>query len=125
MSVPLRIDASDPTPPYEQLRRQIAGAIASGGLAAGTRLPTVRQLASDLGVAAGTVMRTYAELEAAGMVEARRGGGTLVAAAATPRPEPQQSRLRASAEAFVREARRDGVPDADIIDVIHAVLRSV
>ena len=75
----IHLDPADPTPPYEQLRRQIATAIAMGELAPGTRLPTVRQLAGDLGVANGTVMRAYAELESAGAVITARGGGTRVA----------------------------------------------
>lgn len=79
MTLAIRVDAADPTPPFEQLRRQLAGAIQAGTLASGTRLPTVRQLAGDLGIAPGTVMRAYAELEASGFVRSRRGVGTVVA----------------------------------------------
>ena len=66
MTVALRVDAADPTPPYEQLRRQLAVLIRAGAVSVGTRLPTVRQLAKDLGLAPGTVMRTYRELEGEG-----------------------------------------------------------
>jgi DNA-binding transcriptional regulator YhcF (GntR family) len=55
----LRLVPGDPTPPYEQLRRQLADLIGSGVLTTGDRLPPVRQLAADLGLAAGTVARTY------------------------------------------------------------------
>ena len=48
MTVALRVDAADPTPPYEQLRRQLAVLIRAGAVSVGTRLPTVRQLAKDL-----------------------------------------------------------------------------
>lgn len=61
---------TSPVPPYEQLREQIAGLIATGLLQAGQRLPPVRQLAADLGLAGGTVARAYRELEQAGLVEA-------------------------------------------------------
>ena len=44
----LRVDAADPTPPYEQIRRQLALLIDTGELGQGERLPTVRQLAGDL-----------------------------------------------------------------------------
>jgi len=74
----LRVDTGDPTPPYEQLRRQLAGLIGSGTLAPGDRLPPLRQLAADLGLAVGTVARAYRELESAGLVSSRRGGGTRV-----------------------------------------------
>ena len=69
------VDSADSTPPYEQLRIQIAARIASGALAPGTRLPTVRSLAADLGLAVNTVAKTYRALEADGTVvtEGRRG----------------------------------------------------
>lgn len=51
------VDVLDPTPPYEQLRRQLADLVGSGVLASGDRLPPVRQLAADLGLAPGTVAR--------------------------------------------------------------------
>ena len=75
----LRIDPSSSEAPFEQVRRQIAEAAAAGLLAPGHRLPTVRQLASDLGLATNTVARAYSELEADGVVETHGRGGTLVA----------------------------------------------
>ena len=51
------IDPSSPVPPFEQLRSQIVAAIAADELVPGERLPTVRRLAEDLGVAPGTVAR--------------------------------------------------------------------
>ena len=68
----------DPTPPYEQVRRQLAGHIEAGRLVAGSRLPPVRQLAADLGLAAGTVARAYRELEEAGLITTGRARGTHV-----------------------------------------------
>ena len=76
----LTVDTGNPTPPYEQLRRQLAELIQSAALAPGDRLPPLRQLAADLGLAVGTVARTYRELESAGLVSSRRGGGTRVLA---------------------------------------------
>ena len=54
----LRVIVGDPTPPYEQLRRQLTELISAGVLAPGDRLPPLRQLAADLGLAVGTVART-------------------------------------------------------------------
>ncbi|MEL4504807.1 GntR family transcriptional regulator [Luteococcus sp. H138] len=111
MSLQIRVLDSDPTPPYEQLRAQIATAIATGQLATGTRLPSVRQLARDLGVAAGTVARAYKELEQAGLVATGRGAGTRVTGSASaPTPDP----LPALARDFVARARALGVDDATI-----------
>ena len=55
MSLSIGVDLTDPTPPYEQLRRQLSAMIGSGELALGDRLPPLRQLAGDLGLAVGTV----------------------------------------------------------------------
>ncbi len=72
----VRVDTSSPVPPYEQIRAQLASLITTGQLREGERLPTVRQLAADLGLAAGTVARAYRELEAASLIVTRRGAGT-------------------------------------------------
>ena len=64
--------------PYEQIRTQIAGQVASGQLPPGTRLPTVRALAATLGIAPNTVARAYRELEYAGVVSTRGRNGTVV-----------------------------------------------
>lgn len=111
------VDVLDPTPPYEQLRRQLADLVGSGVLAPGDRLPPVRQLAADLGLAPGTVARTYRELEAAGYVRSRRGGGTRVApsppAAATP-----ASALEEAAASYVARARVLGFDDAEAVATV-------
>jgi DNA-binding transcriptional regulator YhcF (GntR family) len=75
------IDAGSPVPPYEQLRSQFAKQIGDRTLAVGTRLPTVRRLAADLGLAVNTVARAYRELEESGLIETRGRAGTFVAAA--------------------------------------------
>ncbi|GGN85150.1 hypothetical protein GCM10010112_65270 [Actinoplanes lobatus] len=53
------IDSASPVPPFEQLRAQLAGQIQDRTLAVGTRLPTIRRLAADLGLAVNTVGRAY------------------------------------------------------------------
>lgn len=77
----LSVDLASATPPYEQIRSQISALIATGDLPAGSRLPTVRSLAADLGLAGGTIARAYKELEAAGLIQSRRRAGTIVAPA--------------------------------------------
>ncbi len=93
MSAGIAVNLRSPVPPFEQIRAQIASLISLGTLAAGTRLPTVRSLASDLGLAAGTVARAYKELELAGLVETRRRNGTVVAGS-QPRRRPHLPRAR-------------------------------
>jgi len=109
----LRVDLSRPVPPYEQLRGQIAGLVAAAELSPGSRLPSVRQLAADLGLAPGTVARAYSELEAEGMLVTRQRGGTFVAEPATPAgaDTARQQALAAAAESFVATARQLGLGD--------------
>ena len=61
------------------LERGLRDAIAGGRLPAGTRLPSTRTLAHDLGIARGTVLEAYAHLTAEGWIRGRRGSGTVVA----------------------------------------------
>jgi GntR family transcriptional regulator len=117
----LTVRSADPTPPYEQLRRQLAALIHDGVLAGGQRLPPLRQLAGDLGLAVGTVARTYRELESAGLVESRRGRGTRVADVPLPDAEDATALLRA-AEEFVRRARGFGAERATIVAAVHQAL---
>ncbi len=74
----ITIDHDSPVPPYEQVRSQLANRITDGELAIGTRLPTVRQLAADLGLAVNTVARAYRELELGALVQTRGRAGTFV-----------------------------------------------
>ena len=74
----LQVDTSSPVPPYEQIRAQLQTMVTSGALPEGTRLPPIRQLAGDLGLATNTVGRAYHELEREGLVEARGRHGTIV-----------------------------------------------
>ena len=94
----LTITTKSPTPPFEQLRLQLLEQIRSGELAAGTRLPTVRRLAEDLGIAPNTVARTYRELESDGFIETRGRNGTLVSAQGDPTEQQGQLAARAYAE---------------------------
>jgi len=92
----LRVDPSSLVPPYDQIRSQIATMIAIGTLSKGQRLPSIRQLAADLGLAGGTVARAYRELEQAGLLASRGRHGTKV----TDRPTaPSRERERAVIEA--------------------------
>ncbi|GGV18153.1 GntR family transcriptional regulator [Streptomyces filipinensis] len=119
----VRVDTASPVPPYEQIRAQLAALINSGRLAEGERLPTVRQLAADLGLAAGTVARAYRELEAASLIRTRRGAGTRVA------PPPPGAHRRDTAELtdgtrdYVAWARALGFTEDDVLEAVRQALR--
>lgn len=80
----IRLDPTQPVPVYEQIVDGIVARIRSGDLVPGQRLPTVRQLAGDLGVAANTVAKAYRRLEEQGHVETHGRGGTTVGADTAP-----------------------------------------
>lgn len=119
MSLAVRIDLDSTTPHYEQLRAQIAALVAAGDLTDGQRLPTVRALANDLGIAPGTVARTYRDLEAAGLVTTRRRVGTLVTA---PPATLSRAAVTEAAARFVQLARDHALTDTEIRDVVAAAL---
>jgi DNA-binding transcriptional regulator YhcF (GntR family) len=101
-AVIIRLVPDSPHPPYEQVRSQIEEAIENGALAAETRLPTVRQLADELGLAVNTVARSYRELEMAGLVETRGRHGSFVAPIDTKARRQAMRTTRTYAEAMRR-----------------------
>lgn len=118
-SLEVRIDLGDPTPPYAQVRAQLSTLIHTGALTHGDRLPTVRALAGDLGVAPGTIARAYGELEADGLVVGRRRFGTTVTYAGG---DPGRSRLDAAARRFTESALADGHNPDDVLAAVGAAL---
>ncbi|MBW4043253.1 MAG: GntR family transcriptional regulator [Acidobacteria bacterium] len=114
----LTVDPGSPTPPFEQVRAQLAARIRSGEPAAGGRLPTVRRLADDLGIAVNTVARAYRELEVEGLVETRGRNGTVVSWS----PDRGTRELERAAAAFATRARSLGVPPEDARRLIDSAL---
>lgn len=114
------VDFDDPIPPFEQIRRQITRYIKTGVISESDRLPAVRQLAKDLGVAPGTVARAYKELEAAGLVTTRRGAGTRPAAGAATEPADDWRCLIPLADQVVSEAKNKGLSINDALAAVQA-----
>jgi GntR family transcriptional regulator len=123
MALDITVDVQSPTPPYEQIRRQIADHVRGGLLPPGTRLPTLRALAADLGVAVGTVGRAYTELETAGLVASRRRTGTVVTGN-TEAADPAEQRVRRVAADLVAQARAGGVDDDTLLAIVRAALHT-
>lgn len=113
----IRVDQAAGTPPYEQVRTQIATLVRSGALPVGTRLPTVRKLAEDLGLAVNTVARSYKELEADGVIETRGRHGTFVAAVTNAEQDAAEA-----AAVYVDRVRRLGLGDEEAVRYIAAAL---
>ncbi|MEU9997959.1 GntR family transcriptional regulator [Streptomyces sp. NPDC050848] len=105
MTLRITVDTASSTAPYEQLRAQIAERARSGALPVGYKLPTVRGLAEDLGLAANTVAKAYKSLEADGVIETRGRLGTFVAAAG----DAAARRAASAAATYATEAKRLGL----------------
>jgi len=113
----IAVDLDSTTAQYEQIRAQIVALITAGALHEGDRLPTVRTLAADLGIAAGTVARAYRELEAAGQVTTKRRVGTVVTAPTRP-----PGRTQELAHQLVATARNEGITAQDLLDLVRSAL---
>jgi DNA-binding transcriptional regulator YhcF (GntR family) len=111
----VRVDPRAAKPLFEQLRTQIIGGVRAGQLPAGARLPTVRELAGDLGLAVNTVARAYRELESAGIVETRGRFGTFVA-----RADPADIAMAAAARTYAEAARALGLGRAEALRYLEA-----
>lgn len=109
-------DPRSPVPPYEQIRAQLARQVQSGELVPGARLPTVRRLAGDLGLAVNTVARAYRELERDGLVTTRGRNGTVVAAGA------DESKALDAAADYAQQVRRLGLSAERAVELVRSVL---
>jgi DNA-binding transcriptional regulator YhcF (GntR family) len=109
----LQVDASSGRPLFDQLRTQLIDAVRAGTLLAGSRLPTVRELAGRLGLAVNTVARAYRELEVAGIIETRGRLGTFVALT-----DPVDTAMAAAARAYADAARGMGLQKTEALRYI-------
>ena len=112
------VDTENGVPPWRQVHDQVVRAVTAGALPEGTRLPPIRQLARDLGLASGTVARAYRELEAAGWVATARARGTVVTLPSGP-PD-RDALLRAAATEFAAQARDLGADLDKTLDAVRA-----
>lgn len=106
------------TPPYEQVRQQLAEQIGDGRLPTGTRLPPVRTLAHDLSLAPNTIARAYRELEEAGLVETRGRNGTVVSA----NGDAVRETLLSAAQTYAQLARGLGIGDDEAVRAVEVAL---
>jgi GntR family transcriptional regulator len=114
----------DPKPMYRQIESQLRDLIIAGDLRPGTKLPTIRGLASDLSCSIVTTRRAYLDLEAEGLILTRQGRGTVVA---TIPEEKMSARRREALEAAFGEAvsigRRAGFTEEELRDVLDETLQ--
>ncbi|MFD9483553.1 GntR family transcriptional regulator [Streptomyces sp. NPDC059991] len=121
MTLKIVIDQEAASAPYEQLRAQIAERARAGVLPVGYKLPTVRGLAEELGLAANTVAKAYRALEADGVIETRGRNGTFVAAAGGAAERRAAAAARTYAEEVLRLGLSREAAQAAVSDAVRAV----
>ena len=113
------VDPKGDHPPFEQLKAQVIARVESGEFIAGTKLPTVRQLATDLGLAPNTVARAYRELEADGFLQTLGRNGTVIKA----RGGDAAALLQLDATAYAARAAALGITADDALGFVRAALK--
>jgi DNA-binding transcriptional regulator YhcF (GntR family) len=108
----ISLEQGSPLPPYEQIREQIRAQVESGGLAPGTKLPTVRALAAEVGLAANTVARAYRELETLGLIETRGRAGSVVSGHGV------EQAARLAAHEYAEKMRALGMDEAEALRLV-------
>ena len=112
-----------PEPLYQQVKDQIAGAIARGDLVEGDRLPSVRALARDLRVSVITTTRAYTDLAAEGLVTNVHGKGNFVRGHTSELAQAHaREDVREHLSAAVQAARRGGLPDESVVELLEETL---
>ncbi|OLT48234.1 GntR family transcriptional regulator [Saccharomonospora sp. CUA-673] len=114
------VDPAAKVPPYEQVRAELARKINDGELAVGTKLPTVRGLAADVGIAANTIARAYRELEEAGLIETKGRSGTFVASTG----DHTRQQAREAAQRYAETVRKLGLADDEAIAIVTAAVHA-
>jgi GntR family transcriptional regulator len=119
----LQLDLRSGVPAYRQIMDQVLAAIASGRLATGDQLPTVRQLAVDLSINPNTVIRAYRELEIRGFLDTQQGSGTFIS---EQREEPDNEKRRRKLDTIVGDtiarAGAEGFTAKQVLDRLKELL---
>ena len=118
----LVVDTGSAVPPYEQIRVQFLDALRSGRLHAGERLPSIRQLAGDLGLATNTVGRAFKELESEGYIVSRGPLGTFVGKPKKLGVRERRARLDAAAQSYAREIKQLGIDAPSALSAARSAL---
>jgi len=123
LSIDFDILPSDPVPIYRQIVDQVRRRVASGSLAAGDELPSVRALAQAHAINPMTVSKAYSLLETEGLLERRRGMGMFVAALRPARSAAQRlALLEPALQAAAQQARELGLSTGQALEAFERCL---
>ncbi|MGW0197073.1 GntR family transcriptional regulator [Nonomuraea sp. NPDC003201] len=120
--IKLRLDPSSGVATYLQLVHQVKHALRLGVLMPGDRLPTIKEVVSDLAINPNTVAKAYRELEHEGLVVGRPGLGTFVQRTLGGGSTADHTRFRRDLVQWVRGCREAGLDQGDMEALFAAVL---
>lgn len=112
MNFEIDLDADSIIPLYVQLKSRLEYMIGTGTIATGSQVPSVRELASQLGVAPATVQQAYRELQQKGLLETQRGRGTFVPQIPTSTPNNNERivLVRQRIDGLIAQSQQQGIP---------------
>jgi GntR family transcriptional regulator len=117
----LTVDSEDKRPLYQQIVDGVKALIASGELREGMGLPSVRQVAGDLGVNLNTIAVAYRQLQAEGLVHVRHGAGTVVSS--RHGREVEEEELRKPLRSALTQLILGGRSDREIVTAVRRELK--
>lgn len=105
-------------PIYEQLVEQLRRQLTLGGMEAGAAMPSVRQLASELGINPNTIQKAYRRMEEEGMIESVPGRGSFVTENLAMIVDKQRREQLSKAETTIRTCKEMGLSKDDILILV-------
>ncbi|WP_239442920.1 GntR family transcriptional regulator [Gordonibacter sp. An230] len=121
----ITIDDDSGIPIWLQLRNRLIYLITSGHYRTGDKLPTVREMAVDLGINYNTVSKVYQDIERDGYIVSKRGRGTFVHDRYKSAEETADNAVESLADVFIQQCRELGVPRADIAKLVERRLEAL
>lgn len=120
-----QLDESSDLPLWAQLKKRLTYLIMSQSYREGDRLPTVRELSSQLSVAYNTVSKVYRDLERDGLIRTKQGSGTFVVYDGSQDDERPDAAVEAATVQLVEQARDKGMTDEEILTLVRRYLERI
>lgn len=124
-TIQITIDDDSGIPIWLQLRNRLIYLITSGRYQTGDKLPTVREMAVDLGINYNTVSKVYQDIERDGYIVSKRGRGTFVHDKYKSVEETADNAVESLADVFIQQCRELGVPRAEIVGLVERRLEAL
>jgi DNA-binding transcriptional regulator YhcF (GntR family) len=117
-SLGVTLDPASAVPTFLQLRAQLIDQVRSGELKPGSRIPTVRALAEELGIAPNTVAKAYRQLEEDGILQTRGRNGSFI----SPQGGAAERKAQEAATEYAARVRQLGIRPEEALRYISDAL---